>query len=108
MVSSILRPLVAVFTGSYAAVSALPLFAQSGGNAPRSIVVDIQAPKEPVDRFFGLPVGSDYPGTLIRDDSHARLKVAVEELGFRHIRFHAIFHDVLSTLRIENGKTVYN
>ena len=62
----------------------------------------------PVDRFFDLSVGSDYPGTLIRDDSQAQLKVAVDELGFRYIRFHAIFHDVLGTVRIEDGRTVYN
>ena len=29
-----------------------------------------------VDRFFDLSVGSDYPGTLIRDDSQAQLKFA--------------------------------
>ena len=61
-----------------------------------------------VDRFFDLSVGSDYPGTLIRDDSQAQLKTAVDELGFRYIRFHAIFHDVLGTVQIENGKNVYN
>jgi xylan 1,4-beta-xylosidase len=32
----------------------------------------------------------------------------VDELGFRYIRFHAIFHDVLGTVRIEDGKTVYD
>ena len=62
----------------------------------------------PVDRFFDLSVGSDYPGTLIRDDSQAQLKLAVDELGFRYIRFHAIFHDVLGTVKVENGKTVYD
>jgi xylan 1,4-beta-xylosidase len=44
----------------------------------------------------------------MRDDSQAQLKLAVDELGFRYIRFHAIFHDVLGTVRIEGGKTVYN
>ncbi len=62
----------------------------------------------PVDRFFDLSVGSDFPGTLIRDDSQAQLKLAVDELGFRYIRFHAIFHDVLGTVRTENGKAVYS
>jgi xylan 1,4-beta-xylosidase len=32
-----------------------------------------------VDRFFDLSVGSDFPGTLIRDDSQAQLKTAVDE-----------------------------
>jgi Glycosyl hydrolases family 39 len=61
-----------------------------------------------VDRFFDLSVGSDFPGSLIRDDSQAQLKLAVGELGFRYIRFHAIFHDVLGTVRIQDGKPVYH
>ncbi|MGC1300133.1 MAG: hypothetical protein WA869_34335 [Alloacidobacterium sp.] len=62
----------------------------------------------PVDRFFDLSVGSDYRGTLFRDDSQAQLKLVTAELGFRYIRFHAIFHDVLGTVHIENGKTLYD
>src|ERR1700690_1889522 len=65
-------------------------------------------PGAPVDRFFDLSVASDYPGTLIRPDSQAQLKTAVDELGFRYIRFHAVFHDVLDTVRIENGKCIYD
>jgi xylan 1,4-beta-xylosidase len=75
---------------------------------PRVIVADAAQPTGPVDRFFDLSVGSDFPGTLIRDDSQAQLKVAVDELGFRYLRFHAIFHDALGTVRIENGKMIYD
>jgi len=75
---------------------------------PRVVAVDLKDTVGPVDRFFDLSVGSDYPGTLIRDDSQAQLKLTVDELGFRYIRFHAIFHDVLGTVRIEDGKTVYD
>jgi xylan 1,4-beta-xylosidase len=74
----------------------------------RSIVVDVRHTTGPVDRFFDLSVGSDYPGTLLRDDSQAQLKMASDELGFRYIRFHAIFHDVLGTVKVEDGKTVYD
>ena len=77
-------------------------------NAPRVIVADLKDTKGPVDRFFDLSVGSDYPGTLIRDDSQAQLKTAVDELGFRYIRFHAIFHDVLGTVQEKDGKITYN
>ncbi len=86
----------------------LPVAAQSLQSAPRQIVIDISRQSGPVDNFFDLSVGSDYPGTLIRDDSQGQLKLAVDELGFRYIRFHAIFHDVLGTVRIENGKTIYD
>jgi xylan 1,4-beta-xylosidase len=74
----------------------------------RSIAVDATQAKQPLDRFFDLSVGSDFPGTLIRDDSMAHLKTTVDETGFRYLRFHDIFHDVLGTVRIVDGKTVYN
>jgi len=84
------------------------LAAEPAGSAVRQIVVDPANTVGPVDRFFDLSVGSDYPGTLIRDDSQAQLKLVAGELGFRYIRFHAIFHDVLGTVTVQDGKTVYN
>jgi xylan 1,4-beta-xylosidase len=87
---------------------AVSLAAYSQQPASRSIVADMRHTSGPVDRFFDLSVGSDYPGTLIRDDSQTQLKLVVDELGFRYLRFHDIFHDVLGTVRIENGKTVYD
>ena len=108
MPNSSVRPLLRFVLGLSVILSALPLGAQSPEAATRHVTVDIRNPTGPVDRFFDLSVGSDYPGTLIRDDSQSQLKFTVDELGFRYIRFHAIFHDVLGTVRIEDGKTVYN
>ena len=82
--------------------------AQSQQVQTRRIVADIDNSTGPVDRFFDLSVGSDYPGTLIRDNSQEQLKLVVDELGFRYLRFHAIFHDVLATVQVENGKIAYN
>lgn len=98
----------ALALGSVVISSTLLLPAQAQTVSTRSIVVDLKKTTGPVDRFFDLSVGSDFPGTLIRDDSQAQLKLTTNELGFRYIRFHAIFHDVLGTVRIENGKIVYN
>ncbi|PZO71522.1 MAG: beta-xylosidase, partial [Sphingomonas taxi] len=53
-------------------------------------------------------IGSDYPGTLIRDDSLAQLRLVQAELGFRYIRFHDIFHDDLGTYREVDGRPVYD
>jgi xylan 1,4-beta-xylosidase len=92
--------------GLAAALIALPAAAPA---APaRQITVDVARAGAPVDRFFDLSVGSDFPGTLIRPDSQAQLKTAVDELGFRYIRFHAIFHDVLGTVRETNGRITYD
>jgi xylan 1,4-beta-xylosidase len=76
--------------------------------AGRLIAVDVTAATTPVDRSFDLSVGSDFPGTLRRPDSQAQLKLAVDELGFRYIRFHGVFHDVLGTVRVVNGRTQYD
>ena len=76
--------------------------------APRQITLDVTAAEQPFDRFFDLSVGSDYPGTLVRADAQAQLRTAVDELGFRYLRFHAIFHDVLGTVKIVDGKLVYD
>lgn len=82
--------------------------AAQAAEAARHIVIDTVCAERPLDRFFDLSVGSDYPGTLIRDANMAQLKTVTDELGFRYLRFHAIFHDVLGTVRVENGKTVYD
>jgi len=76
--------------------------------ANRQIEIDVAKAVKPLDRFFDLSVGSDFPGTLIRDDSQTQLRTAVDELGFRYIRFHAIFHDALGTVRVKNGRTSYD
>ena len=100
-----------------AASAALPL-ASAAWSSPRHktmddqtgrrVVLDLAQASQPLDRFFDHCVGSDYPGTLYRDDSLAQLKTAVDELGFRYLRFHAIFHDVLKTVRRENGQLVFD
>jgi len=108
MISPVLRRLSFLAIGFTMASFINHLDAQAPPPSPRTIVVDLKNTTGPVDRFFDLSVGSDYPGTLIRDDSQAQLKLTTDELGFRYIRFHAIFHDVLDTVKVEDGKTVYN
>jgi xylan 1,4-beta-xylosidase len=108
MFNSIPQRLSILAIGFVTALSALSLAALSQSASSRMIAVDLKDSAGPVDHFFDLSVGSDYPGTLIRADSQAQLKLAVDELGFRSIRFHAIFHDVLNTVRVEDGKTIYN
>jgi xylan 1,4-beta-xylosidase len=97
-------------TGGALAAGLLIAALSPGAHAaqPRSIAIDASKAEQPMDRFYDLSVGSDFPGTLIRDDSMGHLKTTVDELGFRYLRFHDIFHDVLGTVRVVDGKTVYN
>jgi len=91
-----------------AAISSLPAVARAAPASPRVVSLDVTRTTGPMDRFFDLSVGSDYPGALIRSDSQAQLKTAVDELGFRYIRFHAVFHDVLGTVKVQDGRIVYD
>ncbi|WP_140987036.1 GH39 family glycosyl hydrolase [Asticcacaulis tiandongensis] len=76
--------------------------------SPRQVDLDIRQATQPVDRFFDLSVGADYPGVTIREANLAQLRTATKELGFRYIRFHDIFHDELGTVKMVDNKLVYD
>ncbi|MBB3357854.1 MULTISPECIES: hypothetical protein [unclassified Novosphingobium] len=96
-------PVAGAAPGAAAASASVP-----AATATRQIAVDVARDGGPIDRFFDLSIGSDYPGTLRRPENMAQLKLASEELGFRTIRFHDIFHDALGTVKRVNGKIVYD
>jgi xylan 1,4-beta-xylosidase len=93
-------------SAALALVAAVPVIAAPP--VTRAIEVDAGAASQPFDRSFNLSVGADYPGTLIRPESLAQLRTSVDEHGFRYIRFHAIFHDDLGTVKVVDGGTVYD
>lgn len=76
--------------------------------AARQVTLDVTKATQPVDRFYDLSVGADYPGTTIREANLAQLEIAAKELGFRYIRFHDIFHDELGTVKKVDNKLVYD
>ena len=76
--------------------------------APRVVAVQTDGPSTPRDRMADLSVGADYPGTTIREDALAQLKTARDELGFRYIRFHDIFHDDMGVYHEVAGRPVYD
>lgn len=101
------RSLVAAMAAATITLTAVAPGLAAAADA-RSIEVNLGAATQPLDRSFNFSVGADYPGTLIRPDSLAQLKTSVDEHGFRYIRFHAIFHDDLGTVKVVDGKTVYD
>jgi xylan 1,4-beta-xylosidase len=46
--------------------------AHAGGPAPRHVALDLSRAAAPMDRFFDLSVGADYPGTTGRAENLAR------------------------------------
>ncbi len=92
-------------------LSALALAAATlpaGAAGERVIDIDRTQASQPVDRFFDYAVGADFPGTTGREDSLAQLKTVSAELGFRTLRLHAIFHDVLGTVRKVDGRLAFD
>ena len=77
-------------------------------SAPRVISIDTRGAGTPRDRMSQMAIGSDFPGTLIREDSMAQLQIVQKELRFRYIRFHNIFADQLGTVRRVDGRIVYD
>jgi xylan 1,4-beta-xylosidase len=82
--------------------------ADAGGPSLRRVQLDVARATSPMDRFFDLSVGADYPGTTGRAENLSQLKIAVDELGFRYVRFHDIFHDALGTVRKVDGRITYD
>lgn len=76
--------------------------------AARTLSVDVRGPTTPRDRMAGLSVGADYPGTTSREDALGQLRTVQDELGFRYIRFHDIFHDDMGVYREADGQPVYD
>lgn len=97
------RSLSALMPATWAAA---PFVNAKEKETPRDISLNISDAKTPIDRFFDLSVGADFPGTLIRDENLKQLKISVEEHGFRYIRFHDIFHDALGTVSVKDKKVV--
>jgi len=82
--------------------------AAAAGPAAREVTLDRARASTPMDRFFDHSVGADFPGTTGRPENLAQLKTAVDELGFRHLRFHDIFHDVYGTVRKDGERLVFD
>ncbi|CAL4869769.1 Beta-xylosidase (plasmid) [Asticcacaulis sp. MM231] len=89
-----------------AALPATGALAKPAGT--RLVDLDVRQATRPIDRFFDLSVGADYSGTTIRDANLAQLKITCDELGFRYIRLHDIFHDDLGTVKMVDNKLVYD
>ena len=74
----------------------------------RLISIDAAGPTRLRDQMSQFSIGADYPAVTGRPDALAQLRVVVDELGFRYIRFHDIFHDDMGVYREVDGRPVYD
>ncbi len=81
---------------------------RASAQSERTIVADMAAVAGPRDMEWQDCVGADHPGILLRPDNLAQLRLAHDEIGFKYIRFHGIFHDDMEAYREVGGKPEYN
>ena len=63
---------------------------------------------EPFKHFWNFCVGAGRANEGLRADWQEQLKLAVEQCGFKYVRFHGLFHDDMFVYREVNGSGVYN
>jgi xylan 1,4-beta-xylosidase len=63
---------------------------------------------KPFVHFWEHTVGSGHAPLALRSDWQAQLLRCHKELGFRHVRFHALLSDEMGTLVCEDNKLLYS
>jgi len=106
MTRTLSRRLALTSLATFAALG--PALARAQAPNARRVLLDAGRAAKPIDRFFDLSVGADFPGTTIRDANLAQMKTAADELGFRYMRFHDIFADDFGTVKMVDDKLVYD
>ncbi|MGI8787176.1 MAG: GH39 family glycosyl hydrolase [Pyrinomonadaceae bacterium] len=69
---------------------------------------DLSGTTTALEHFWEHTVGSGHASLALRADWQTQLKKAHNELGFRHVRFHAILSHPMDTLLCENEKLLYS
>lgn len=69
---------------------------------------DWREPVAPLGHTWEHTVGSSHAAFALRADWQAQLRRCSRELGFRHVRFHALLSDPMDTLICENDELVYS
>lgn len=73
-----------------------------------SFTCNFSQPSKPFPHFWEHTVGSGHATLALRADWQAQLLRCHNELGFRHVRFHALLSDDMGTLLCEEDKPLYS
>jgi xylan 1,4-beta-xylosidase len=75
---------------------------------PLSLSFSAKARGTALHHFWNVCVGAGRAQEGLRANWLEHLDMAVEECGFRYLRFHGLFHDDMCVYREEKGKPIYN
>jgi xylan 1,4-beta-xylosidase len=65
-------------------------------------------PAKPFEHYWEHTVGSGHAPLALREDWQAQMRRCHDELGFRHVRFHALLSDEMGTLTCQDEKLLYS
>ena len=65
-------------------------------------------PAKTLEHYWEHTVGSGHAPLALRADWQAQLRRCHDELGFRHVRFHALLSDELGTLTCQDNQLLYS
>jgi xylan 1,4-beta-xylosidase len=69
---------------------------------------DFALEAKPFPHFWEHTVGSGHAPLALRADWQTQMLRCHQELGFRHVRFHALLSDEMGTLVCEGEKLLYS
>ncbi len=75
---------------------------------PLELAIDARAQGNPLNHFWNTCVGAGRAHEGLRANWLEHLEMAVQECGFRYIRFHGLFHDDMCVYREQDGQPIYN
>lgn len=85
------------------------LVASRAWSEPRSINVDVNSEKGPLNTAFKFSIGAGRANEGLRSDWQQQLAEVKRELGFRYIRMHGLFSDDMGVYRVDGkGREQYN
>jgi xylan 1,4-beta-xylosidase len=65
-------------------------------------------PAKPFEHYWEHTVGSGHAPLALRQDWQTQMRRCHDELGFRHVRFHALLSDEMFTLTCQEGQFLYS
>lgn len=74
-----------------------------------NLIIDVKGDRREFDNFWQKVVGGGYAALALREDYRDHLRDAKEQIGFKYLRIHGIFHDNLGVYKEdEEGNPIYN
>jgi xylan 1,4-beta-xylosidase len=73
-----------------------------------TFICDVDQPGQPFPHFWEHTVGSGHAALALRSDWRQQIRRCRRDLGFRHVRFHALLSEEMGTVVRQDGQLLYS